>query len=188
MPERADAVEGEAGVRRPGVSDRGALELYETVEGATHRADEFSPSGAGASGEAPASLPDEDPWDPAGRERVWRSTFEEVRGWVAGSPEADDEGAENRDVSRARAATSVNADLPFVEERAATARSEPDVSPPREEPETQDLRLEIGTISVTVEEAQREIPRSSRRTEVQEKKPAGKGERSRLSRHYVRVR
>jgi hypothetical protein len=185
---RVDAVEGETGARRPGLSERGALELYETVEGATHRADEFSPSDAGASAEAPASLPDEETWDPVGRERVWRSTFEEVRGWVAGSPVADDEAAEIRDVSRARATASVDAGLPFVEERAATARPVPDVLPPREEPETQDLRLEIGTISVTVEEPQREIPRPNLRTEVQEKKPAGEGERSRLGRHYIRVR
>lgn len=163
LPARVDAVEGEAGARRPVVSRRGAL-----------------------GGEAPASLPGEDPWDPAGRERVWRSAFEEVRGWVAGSPVADDEGAENRDAGRAVA--SVDADLPFVEERVATAIPDPAGPPTRDELETQDLRLEIGTISVTVEEPQRESPRSSRRTEVQEKEPAGKGERSRLSRHYVRVR
>lgn len=181
LPARVDAVEAHKGVEWPVSSIREVLELDETVEGATHRPDERSPSDVGVPGEAPASLPHEEPRDRGGRELAWRSTFEEVRGWVAESGDGEAE-----DVSRA--ATSVDADVAFVEGRRATSPPGPVVtSSPREEPGTRDLRLEIGTISVTVEEPRREVPEIRRRAEVPEKKPAGRGERSRLSRHYVRV-
>jgi hypothetical protein len=177
-----DVVEGRKGADQPVDSFREVLEQDEPVEAATRRADERSPSDTGASGEAPSFEPREEPRDRGGREQVWRSTFEEVRGWVAESPVADDGGTE--DVSRATASVAA----PFVEERVATPRPGPVVIPPREEPQTRDLRLEIGTISVTVEEPRGETPGTSRRAEVPERKPAGGGERSRLSRHYVRVR
>lgn len=153
----------------------------EAVEGATLRADERSLPGAGSSGE--------EPQDRTSRERVWRDTLGEVRGWVAGSPMADDEEAENRDVSGARGATGMTTDSPFVEGRGAASHPKPTApSSPREEPEAQDLRLEIGTISVTVEAPQKEVPKSNRRTKTAEKKSGGNSERSRLSRRYVRVR
>lgn len=161
----------------------------EAVEGATVRANELSSPSTEASGEALAFRPGEEPQDWTSRERVWQDTLREVRGWVAGSPMADDEEAENRDVSRAGGTTGMTADSPFVEGRGAASHPQPTApSSPREEPEAQDLRLEIGTISVTVEEPQKEIPKSNRRTKTAEKKAAGNSERSRLSRHYVRVR
>jgi hypothetical protein len=178
-----DVVEGRKDADQPIDYFREVLEQDESVEAATRRTDERFLSDTGASEEAPASLPDKEPRDRGDRERVWQSTFEEVRGWVAESPVADDGGTD--DVSRARAATLVAAT--FVEERVAATRPGPVVTPPREEPQTQDLRLEIGTISVTVEEPRGVIPGTNRRAEVPQRKPAG-GERSRLSRHYVRVR
>lgn len=182
-----DAGEGHEGAGRSVGYFREAIEQDEVVEGATHRADERSASDIRVPVEALALEPGEVPRDLTGRERVWHSTFEEVRGWVAESPVAHKE-AENRDVSRRKAATSTAVDSPFVEETAATTSPRPTVPTPREEPATQDLRLEIGTISVTVEEPHGEISRTSRRTEVPEKKSARTGERSRLSRHYVRIR
>jgi hypothetical protein len=150
----------------------------DAVEGATLRADERSLPGAGSSGE--------EPQDRTSLERVWRDTLRETREWVTGSPMADDE---NRDVSGARGATGMTIDSPFVEGRGAASNPKPTgPSSPREEPEAQDLRLEIGTISVTVEAPQKEVPKSDRRTKTAEKKSAGNSERSRLSRHYVRVR
>ena len=178
LPEKVDAVEAHKGADHPVDSSREVLEQDETVEGATYQADERSASDIGASGEAPAFDLGEKP-----RERVWRSTFEEVRGWVAESQVVDD-GRAQQDVSWA--VTSVAA--PFVEGRGATARPGSVVTSPREEPETRDLRLEIGTISVTVEEPRGEVPERNQRAEGPERKPAGSGERSRLSRHYVRVR
>ncbi len=177
LPEKGEVAEGGAG--RPVVFVRKALERDEIIEGTTHRAGERS-LGAKASGE--------EPQDRTSREQVWQNTLREARGWVAGSPVADDEEAENRDVSRARGTPSINTDSLFVEERVAPSHPKSTAPSPREEPATQDLRLEIGTISVTVEEPQKEIPKSSRRTGTAEKKTAVNNERSRLSRHYVRVR
>ena len=147
----------------------------EALEGATLRADERSSPSIEASREALTFRPGE-------------NTLREVREWVTGSPVPGDEDAENRDVSRARGTAGITTDSPFVEERGAASHPKPTAPSPREEPEAQDLRLEIGTISVTVEDPQKEIPESNRRTKTAEKKPAGHGERSRLSRHYVRVR
>jgi hypothetical protein len=178
-PARLDAGEAHNGAEWPVGSIREVLERDQTA--ATLRADERSPSIDGASGEAPASLPREEPQDRGGRELVWQNAFEEVRGWVAGSPVAD-EGRAQEDVSRAMASKSVNAGAPFFE---TTVRPGP--ASPREEPQTRDLRLEIGTISVTVE-PRGEVPGPNQRVETPERKPAGGSERSRLSRHYVRVR
>ncbi len=180
LPERRDAVEGDAG--------REALEHDETIGGATHRADERSFLGVKTSEEALAFAPGEGSRDPISQERVWQNTLKEVREWVTGSPVADDEEAENRDVSRTKDTININADSLFVEERVAASYPKPTAPSPHEELATQDLRIEIGTISVTVEEPQKQIPKSSRRTETAEKKSAGNSERSRLSRHYVRVR
>ena len=182
LPARADAIEAHEGAERPVGSAREVHELDETVEGATYRVDEPSPSDMGAPGEAPVSLPREEPKDRGGRELVWQSAFEEVRGWVAESPVVD-EGRVQQDVGRAKAVTSVQTGAPFVE---TTVR--PRAASRREEPETRGLRLEIGTISVTVEEPRGEVPGPARRAEVPERKPVGSGERSRLSRHYVRAR
>jgi hypothetical protein len=157
----------------------------EAVEGATLRADERSSPSIEASREVLAFRPGEEPQDQTSPQRVWQNTLREVREWVTGSPMADDEDAENRDVSRARGTTGITTDSPFVEERGAASHPKPTAPSPRE---AQDLRLEIGTISVTVEEPQKEIPESDRRTKTAEKKAAGHSERSRLSRHYVRVR
>lgn len=178
-PERGDAVEGSTDTNRPGVSGREMLERDETIEGEIHRADERSSLGARASEEEPQAR--------TTRERVWQNTLREVRGWVAESSVAHDEEG-NRSVSRAMNATSIDTNASFVEEGVAASHPKPIAPSPREEAATQDLRLEIGTISVTVEEPQKELPRSSQRTETAEKKSAGNSERSRLSRHYVRVR
>ena len=168
---------------------RGTLERGEAIEGATFRAEERSSPGVGPTGKALTVEPGAEPQDRIGLERVWQNTLREVREWVAVSPVADDEETENRGVSRARDTTSMHADSHFVEERVAASYPRPIAPSPREEAEAQDLRLEIGIISVTVEEPQEEIPKKgSRRTETAEKKSANNGERSRLSRHYLRVR
>jgi hypothetical protein len=189
LPEEDGVVESYAGAGRPGAFGREAREQDETIEGTTHRADQpLSPS-AEAAGETLAFEPGREPQDQTSRERVWQNTFREVREWVAGSPVADDKETENQGVSRARDTTTINTDSPSVEERVATSYPRATASSPREEPEARDLRLEIGTISVTVEAPQKEFPKKdSQRTETAEKKPARDNERSRLSRHYVRIR
>jgi hypothetical protein len=181
-----DARDSERTLPRRGEDIRELSE--EAVKGATLRADERSSSSIEVSRDALALRPGGEPRDQASRERAWQETLREVREWVTGSPVAGDEDAENRVVSRARGTTGITTDSPFVEERGAASHPKPAAPSPREEPEAQDLRLEIGTISVTVEEPQKEIPESDRRTKTTEKKSAGNSERSRLSRHYVRVR
>jgi hypothetical protein len=184
LPERRE-LDARDSERTPPWRGEDIRELSEEVgEGATLRADERSSASLEASGEALAFSPGEEPQDRTSPQRVWQNTLKEVREWVTGSPMAGDEDAENRDVSRARGTTG----SPFVEERGAAPHPKPTAPSPREEPEAQDLRLEIGTISVTVEEPQKEIPESDRRTKSAEKKSASNSERSRLSRHYLRVR
>jgi len=123
----------------------------------------------------------------ASQEQIWQNTLKKAREWVAGSTAADDEEAGSGDANPTRDPTSIDADPRLVEERVVVSNPTPTQPSPLEEPEARDLHLEIGTISVTVEAPQQEASRGSRRTESAEINPARNSERSRLSRHYVRV-
>jgi hypothetical protein len=158
-------------------ANEGALEGYVPIEPAAFRENEHSAE------QALPPKPDEESRGQA--KNIWQGTLQEVREWVTETPVANEMEVEGKGATR----DTRSSDSPLVErERIAASYSGPNVLSPREEPETRDLHLEIGTISVTVEEPQGETKsrNSSKHVPAAEKKPARGSERSRLSRYYIR--
>jgi hypothetical protein len=133
----------------------------------------------------PTRRPDQKSRDRMDQTEAWQGAVKEIQEWVAETPVVNDAEAQNR----VRSETEVTRpNFPLVERERFAASNPNRVAPsPHEEPETQDLHLAIGTISVTVEEPRREIEVRSSDDQVQESPNVANDERSRLSRHYIRT-
>lgn len=170
------------------MSARESLEVEVMAEtDAGRNSGEIIENVASQENERPASVdptPGQTPTKPD-RTEAWRGAVKEIREWVAETSTVNDAEVENR---ARREPESTKPDSPLVE-REWFAASYPSRDTPtrHQEPETRDLHLAIGTISVTVEEPRREIEVSGSSDRTQKPTNAGNDERSRLGRHYIRT-
>lgn len=123
------------------------------------------------------------------RERIWKTTFKEIREWVAETPDKDIAETHERDTLKTIDAKGIMGESPsLTDQRLLSPIPEPGQREKQEEKtEIQDFHLSIGTISLTIEEPQKEIqsykPVQMRRDE----RPNKENSFSRLSRHYIRI-
>ncbi len=122
------------------------------------------------------------------REQTWRTTFEEIREWVAETPVEGIEGIHNRNTVKI---IDVEREAPPLPDQGLTsAASQPRPIEPRQrkEPEVQDFHLSIGTINLTIEEPQKEIQRSEPLQTRRSRESIKENNSSSLDRHYIRIR
>lgn len=123
----------------------------------------------------------------ADKEQIWQGAFKEVREWVAEPPVESSEEIKNKDASQTM---KMERKIPgyFQEGQMPIASyPRPTESQQRDESEIHDFHLSIGTISLTIEELQKEV-QNSEPPQVRERKPRPETSYSRLSRHYIGIR
>lgn len=172
-------VMADAGRDLPSVTVRqGAPGVDEIIESVASQEDERPASGDRAPKQALTGQPDRKPRNPT---ETWQGAVKEIREWVAETPAVSDAEVENGVRSQPGL---TGPELPLVE-RERFAASYPNRATPTPGPETRDLHLAIGTISVTVEEPRTEIKVRSSGDQAQQTTNATNGQRSRLGRHYI---
>jgi hypothetical protein len=125
------------------------------------------------------------------REQIWKNTFKEVREWVAETPDKDiEELSKSNTFNKTIDAKGAESGIPSLsDQRLLSTIPEPGYGEKQEKEKTEihDFYLSIGTISLTIEEPNKEIqsykPVQIRRDERSMKESGF----SRLSRHYIRI-
>ncbi|MFQ5793440.1 MAG: hypothetical protein ACE5JP_00115 [Candidatus Bipolaricaulia bacterium] len=123
--------------------------------------------------------------------QIQQAYLKEVREWVAETPIVDNEEIKNRDISKT---VEMGERIPVTRgerELPAASYSHPKLmeSQQSKEPEIHDFHLSIGTISLTIEEPQKEAQSQSKEPPqviTKERKSNVASEHSRLSRYYIR--
>ena len=124
--------------------------------------------------------------------KMRQALLEKVREWVAETP-VESERADLKDGDQSSGqepgATDERMSAIHGEDALSTAfHPRSTESRQSEAPEIQDLHLTIGTISLTIEEPQRENWNDEPLRVERQKKPARESGSSRLNRHYIRIR
>lgn len=147
--------------------------------------------------------PEDRPGDEAGRQ----PTLMEVREWLAETPDAEFEEIESHKNAKETAHTGEIESSEPVAHGDFSIASRPEIVayPAGVEPETNDFQLSIGTIHITIEEPQKQVPEKRPQKEFQvgesqkqgqvkesygvakQRKSAPKAQQTRLARHYIRI-
>ncbi len=124
------------------------------------------------------------------REQIWKATFKEVRGWVAETPDEDIGELHKSDTFKTIDAKGAESGIPSLpDQRLLSMISEQGhvEQQETEKPEIHDFHLSIGTISLTLEEPQKEIQSYKPMQIRRDKRSIKENGFSRLSRHYIRI-
>lgn len=136
----------------------------------------------------PAFKPEENSDDGYSREQIWHSSLKEVRGWVAEAPDVSIKEIPSKDISKTVSAEKGAPVSLSKTESPVSFYKRPTESQPIEEPKIHDFHLSVGTISLTIEEPQKEIKRSEQPLMKKERTHKRDVDSTRLSRHYIRIR
>jgi hypothetical protein len=128
------------------------------------------------------------PDDLVSKKQILQTTLKEVREWVTEGPDGKIGEIQSHDVGKSEKA---DKEMPTFTTKKVTPPAfyqRPSVSLQRNEPEINDFHLSIGTISLTIEDPQKDVQDKKVPQIKTERKSVKESNHSRLSRHYLRIR